>query len=159
MTSKTGTRSTSKSRAASKPTRTRKPSTKTTTTAKAPTSPRSRGKAPAAAKVEPKLVEVKEPVVAQPELRKKELIDLIVARSRTKKKDAKPVIEAALAVLGEALADGRELNLRPLGKLKISRREDKANGTVIVCRVRQPAGSVNPPEPTPETSLKTYAAE
>lgn len=86
----------------------------------------------------PTLVQVKEAVVGQPDLRKKELIDLAVERSGLKKKDVKPAVEAILSVLGEALADGRELNLRPMGKLKVQRQEEKANGTVMVCRIRQP---------------------
>lgn len=145
MTAKTGTRSAAKTPAKPRTKRSRTPasSSKTSKPTKAPTSPRSRSKAPAAAKVEPKLVETKAPVVSKPELRKQEMIDLVVARSGLKKKDAKPVVEAALAVLGEALAEGRELNLRPMGKLKISRREEKANGTVIICRVRQPVGQAN----------------
>ena len=44
-------------------------------------------------------------------MRKKELIDLVVERSGLKKKDAKPIIEATLAILGGALADTRELDL------------------------------------------------
>lgn len=136
MTTKSGTRSASKPRATPKTKSTRSRTSKTT--AKGSTSSSSRRKVPSSAKIEPKLVEVKVPVVAKPELRKQEMIDLVVARSGMKKKDAKPVVEAALAVLGEALSEGRELNLRPMGKLKISRREEKANGTVIICRVRQP---------------------
>lgn len=70
-------------------------------------------------------------------MRKKELIDLVVARSGIKKKDAKPVIESMLAVLGQAIGDGRELNLQPLGKLRINRNVQKSNGRVIVCKLRQ----------------------
>ncbi|WP_372572518.1 HU family DNA-binding protein [Ruegeria jejuensis] len=81
------------------------------------------------------------PVVAGPELRKKELIDQVVARSGVKKKDAKPVVEALLAILGETVAEGRELNLQPFGKLKINRSEEKANGRVVICRLRQPAAA------------------
>ena len=92
-------------------------------------------------------------MVALPELRKKELIDMAVERSGMKKKDAKPAIEAALAILGEALADGRDLNLRPMGKVKTQRREEKSNGTVIVCRVRQPASAPKPaPSPVPHAA-------
>ncbi len=126
MTRKTGTRAT--------PTSRRSPKSK----AKATTSTTTRRAAAPAPKVTPKVVEVKETVVAPPELRKKELIDLVVERSGAKRKDAKPAVEAALAVLGEALAEGRALNLRPFGKLRISRHEEKANGSVIVCRIRQP---------------------
>ena len=85
----------------------------------------------------PKLVHVTEQVVTQPDLKKKELIDLVVERSNIKKKDAKPVVEAMLAVLGETIASGRELNLRPLGKLRINRTTDKGNGRVIICKLRQ----------------------
>lgn len=156
MTTKSGKRS-SGTRAKSTATRSRTTkTTQTTKTAKAPTSPRGTRKTPAAAKVAPKLVEVKDPVLTKPELRKRELIDLVVARSGGKKKDAKPAIEATLAILGEALADGRDLNLRPFGKLKISRTEEKANGTIIACRVRQPVAE-NPQEDDPVPDM--HAAE
>lgn len=86
---------------------------------------------------EPKLVTVSTPVAAEADLKKKELIDLVVERSGIKKKDAKPVVEAMLAVLGETIAAGRELNLQPLGKLRINRAEEKSNGRIIVCKLRQ----------------------
>ena len=85
----------------------------------------------------PKVVSTLKPVVSEPDMRKKELIDLAVARSGVKKKDAKPTVEAVLAILGEAIADGRELNLQPFGKLRINRSEMKPNGKVIVCKLRQ----------------------
>lgn len=71
------------------------------------------------------------------DLKKKELIDAVVARSGAKKKDAKPVVEAVLSILGECLADGRELNLQPLGKLRINRTEDHTGYRIIVCKLRQ----------------------
>jgi nucleoid DNA-binding protein len=83
-------------------------------------------------------------------MRKKELIDLVVERSGIKKKDAKPTIEAVLAILGEAIASGRELNLQPFGKLRINRSEEKSNGRVIVCKLRQPLKTQ--PE-TPDTTV------
>lgn len=70
-------------------------------------------------------------------LRKKELIERVVARSGVKKKDAKPAIEAMLVVLGEALSNGEELNLQPMGKIMINRVIDKPNATVIVAKVRR----------------------
>ncbi|MBT3140855.1 DNA-binding protein [Phaeobacter gallaeciensis] len=76
-------------------------------------------------------------------MKKRELIDLVVARSGVKKKDAKPAIEAALAILGETIAEGRELNLQPLGKLRINRTEDKGNGRIIICKLRQSLVSQN----------------
>jgi len=84
-----------------------------------------------------KLVSVSDPDVTQADLKKRELIDMVVERSGIKKKDAKPVVEAMLAVLGETVASGRELNLQPLGKLRINRTIDKSNGRVFVCKLRQ----------------------
>lgn len=78
------------------------------------------------------------PLAAEPHmLRKKELIERVVARSGVKKKDAKPTIEAMLAVLGEALSKGEELNLHPLGKMKVTRVIEKPNAKVMVTKVRR----------------------
>jgi DNA-binding protein HU-alpha len=88
-------------------------------------------------KTTPNVVEGPQPVVSGPVMRKKELIDLVVERSGIKKKDAKPVVEATLAILGEALADTRELNLQPLGKVKVRREKQMPNGRVLVTKIRQ----------------------
>lgn len=85
----------------------------------------------------PKVVPVSDTAVAEPELRKRELIDMVVARSDVKKKFAKPAVEAMLEILGEAISEGRELNLQPMGKLRINRVEEKENGRVIICKLRQ----------------------
>jgi DNA-binding protein HU-alpha len=90
---------------------------------------------------EPNMVKMMPTVVSEPELRKKELIDLVVARSGIKKKDAKPVVEAMLEVLGNTLREGREMNLQPFGKLRINRTKEAANGRVVICKVRQSASS------------------
>ncbi|WP_298911754.1 HU family DNA-binding protein [uncultured Roseobacter sp.] len=74
-------------------------------------------------------------------LRKKELIESVVARTGLKKRDAKPVVEAMLAELGESLAAGRSLNLPPLGRVRINREKTLANGRVMIVKVRQ----TNPP--------------
>lgn len=71
------------------------------------------------------------------ELRKKELVEAVVERSGIKKKYAKPVVEAMLETLGEALADGREMNLQPMGKLKINRVKQTGNGRIVINRIRQ----------------------
>ena len=116
---------------------------KTTTAAKskstsaAPVAP-SEGAAPATA-VTPTVVDAPQPVILGPVMRKKELIALVVERSGIKKKDAKPVIESMLAVLGEAMADNRELVLPPFGKVKIQREKQLPNGRVMVVKVRQPS--------------------
>ncbi len=95
---------------------------------------------PPAPVAEPKVVTTQAPVVSGPALTKKALIEQAVTRSGIKKKYGKPAIEAALAVLGEALAEGREIKLPPLGRGKVTRTQDKANGNVIVLRLRQSSG-------------------
>lgn len=137
---------------------TRRTTTKTATpktaTAKTTAPKTTAAKSASAAKAElPKVVkpaaaDVVVPSNDGPELKKRELIDLVVDRAGVKKKDAKPAIEAALAILGEAIASGRELNLQPLGKLRINRTEDKGNGRVIVCKLRQSV-STGPSEKEP----------
>ena len=71
-------------------------------------------------------------------LGKKQLIEDVVARSGIKKKDAKPVIEAMLDVLGEAVAAGKTLNLQPFGKITMQKQNEKASARVSVVRIRQP---------------------
>ncbi len=72
-----------------------------------------------------------------PMLRRKELIDTVVARSGIKKKDAKPVVEAMLAVMGAALQEGRDLNVPPFGNLKVRRTKDMPNARVLTAKLRQ----------------------
>ncbi len=96
---------------------------------------------PIATSASPLVVEGPQPVVSGPVMRKKELIDLVVERSGLKKKDAKPIVEATLAILGEALAEARELNLQPLGKVKVRREKLMPNGRVLVTKIRQSMGS------------------
>lgn len=106
-------------------------STTRRTTTKKPTA------APAAAVAPAKVVEAAKPVVAGPMLKKKELIDRVVAKSGIKKKDAKPVIESMLEVLGSAIASGEELNLQPLGKVKVNREKEMSGAKIFICKIRQ----------------------
>ena len=76
-------------------------------------------------------------VVALAALRKRELIDKVIERSGAKKKYAKPAIEAMIDVLGEALAEGRELNLQPMGRFKTQRSKDTSNARIIIAKIRQ----------------------
>lgn len=104
---------------------------------------------------EPRLVSQTDTIVTEPDLKKRELIDLVVARSNIKKKDAKPVVEAMLAVLGETIAQGRELNLQPLGKLRINRTVEKGNGRVIICKLRQSLSTQTNPGTDPDAGPDT----
>ncbi|WP_299736811.1 HU family DNA-binding protein [uncultured Roseobacter sp.] len=127
--------------------------TKTTakrTTARAAAKPRKTApKTTASPKTKAKMSVAKTPLAtapAKPEstsatlvnpMRKKELVDKVVARAGIKKKDAKLVVEAMLAELGEALAEGRPLVLPPFGRVRINREKKLANGRVIIAKVRQ----------------------
>ena len=70
-------------------------------------------------------------------LKKRALVDRVAARSGIKKKLVKPVVEAVLAELGDALAAGQGMNLPPLGKVKIAKTKDVGQAKVHVARIRQ----------------------
>jgi nucleoid DNA-binding protein len=72
-------------------------------------------------------------------IKKPEFLERVVARTDVKKRDAKPAIEAAFAVLIEALAEGEDLNLPPLGKLRVVRSKDLEGGAqVMTLKLRTP---------------------
>lgn len=131
------------------------PTTKTTKTTKSTTKPKSsstrsktsssaatataseKSVAAAATPAPAKVVDAPQPVVLGPMMRKPELINAVVAKSGMKKKDVKPIVEATLSVLGAALQDARELNLEPMGKIKVTREKKRPVGKVLVARIRQ----------------------
>lgn len=130
----------------------RKAAPRTARTAK-PKAAAPRVTAPAAPAAEtapiPKVVKVSEPAAVQPDLKKKELLEEVVLRSGVKKKDAKPVVEAMLDFLGQTLAEGRDLNLPPMGKLRINRTQEHASHRVVVCKLRQQIRTGDDPEKDP----------
>jgi hypothetical protein len=71
-------------------------------------------------------------------IKKKEFLERAVAGSGVKKKDAKPAIEAALALISEYLIAGEELNLPPLGKLKVNLIKDLPNAKVLFLKLHSP---------------------
>lgn len=73
-------------------------------------------------------------------VRLKDLIDRVVATAGVKKKDARPVIEATLKHLGEALAAGEALILQPLGRLRVSRTNPGKGGDTLTLKLRRPGG-------------------
>lgn len=107
----------------------------------------------------PTLVEAPRAVIVGPVMRKKELLDTVVERSGIKKKDAKPVVEAMLEVLGEALGDNRELNLLPLGKVKVINEKDLSNGKMMRVKIRQVTPSEDPSPRPKKTKAKADTDE
>jgi hypothetical protein len=73
-------------------------------------------------------------------LKKQVLVERIVKASGAKKKDVKLIVEATLGVLGDALSAGEELNLPPLGKLKVNRQRDEGNVEVLILKLRRGGG-------------------
>ena len=55
----------------------------------------------------------------------------------------KPVIDAVLIELGEALSDSRELVLQPLGKLKVNRSKALASGEALTLRLRRSSAAID----------------
>lgn len=93
-------------------------------------------------------------------LRKRELIATVVEKTGVKKRFAKPVVEAMIDEMGAALAEGRELNLQPFGKVKQSRTKDSSNARVIFAKIRQSkSASAGPDDGTDGKETVADAAE
>lgn len=92
---------------------------------------------PKAAAPKPSQGSAPQEVVPGLALRKKELLDTVVARTGHKKKDVKPVVEAMLDVLGIAIAQNRELNLQPFGRVMVRKERHLTNGRMLIAKIRQ----------------------
>jgi len=82
------------------------------------------------------VVETVTPVVSELPLKKPDLVDRVVLQTGMKKKDVKPVVEAMLAVMGDALGKGEEITAPPLGKLMIKKAKDTHNAKVLTLKLR-----------------------
>ena len=71
------------------------------------------------------------------QLKMREFVNRVVERSGARKSDAKTVSEAVLAILGEALAKGEDLNLPPLGKVMVKKDTGDERARVLTVKVRQ----------------------
>lgn len=78
-------------------------------------------------------------VKARAVLKKKDFLDRVVARAGIRKSDAKAGAEATLAALAAALAEGQEIVLPPLGKIKVVREKAAKSGRKFVLRLAMPA--------------------
>jgi nucleoid DNA-binding protein len=72
-------------------------------------------------------------------LKKKDLVERVAKRTAAKKSEARDIVDAVLAELGAALARGDELNLPPLGKAKVNKTRDIAQGEVLIVKLRRSA--------------------
>jgi len=92
---------------------------------------------PSTSAPKPTVVNESTPTSTAPMMKKKELIEAVVERSGVRKKFAKPAMEAMMEILGEAIAEGRDLNLPPMGKIKHQRVKEASNARITVAKIRQ----------------------
>jgi hypothetical protein len=66
----------------------------------------------------------------------KELLAAVVEKTGAKKKDAKEIVDAALAEIAAALTAGKSLSLPPLGNLRVAKTQEKGGATMMVLKLR-----------------------
>lgn len=70
-------------------------------------------------------------------VQKKEFLERVLTASGASRATAKPIIEAVLDQLGQALAAGETLAIPPFGKARVSRHKDVRGSEVITLRLRR----------------------
>jgi hypothetical protein len=104
---------------------------------------------PQAAQVKPvppqedKVVEASQPRIQVQQvkqvIKKPDMIDRVVLASDQNKNHVKPVVDAFLALLAEALENDEELQLPPLGKIKLQNAKDVGDGVrALTVKIRTP---------------------
>jgi DNA-binding protein HU-alpha len=79
-------------------------------------------------------------------MRRKEFLELVVEKSGAKKGDARGVTDAVLAAMAEVLAAGKDMNLPPLGKVKMVKEKQVGARQVLTVRVIIGGGSADSAE-------------
>lgn len=87
----------------------------------------------AAASIEPKADAVEPEAL---ELSKKELVERMVEQTGMKTGEARRALDATLTVLASGLREGANLAAAPLGKIRIMRQKETANGDLVICRIK-----------------------
>ncbi len=81
------------------------------------------------------------------QLKKPDLLDQVVGRTSLKKRDVKPAVEAALAVIAEALVRGDEVILPPMGKMRVVKSKELGDGAqVLTLKLRTPKNASYQPQ-------------
>lgn len=76
-------------------------------------------------------------------VKKKDFVERSALRSGVKKAEARAAIDAALAVLAEALDRGEDLVLPPLGRLKVARAKVGPKGKQLILKLSLPKNEEN----------------
>lgn len=71
----------------------------------------------------------------RPQVRMREIIERIMDRSGMKKGEARAAVEAATAVIADAIERGEDLDLPDLGKLKLQRQNETPKAKVYHLRL------------------------
>jgi nucleoid DNA-binding protein len=66
----------------------------------------------------------------------KELMTAVVTKTGAKKKDAKEIVEAALAEIAAVLGRGQPLSLPPLGNLRVAKIQEKEGAVMLSLKLR-----------------------
>ncbi len=83
------------------------------------------------------VAEATSPAEAQISLTKRALLERVATRTGLRKAQVRPVIEAMLAELGEALVREEVLKLQPLGVMRVVRSIEGEKADVLVCKLRR----------------------
>ncbi|WP_374422166.1 HU family DNA-binding protein [Paracoccus sp. (in: a-proteobacteria)] len=70
-------------------------------------------------------------------LQKRQLLAQVVRRTGLRSADIKPVVEATLAELGNAIAAGMTLALPPLGRARVRHSIDRSGAEIVTLRLRR----------------------
>nr|WP_111297865.1 DNA-binding protein [Paracoccus saliphilus] len=70
-------------------------------------------------------------------VQKRDFIDRVLAATGARRNEARPIIEATLAQLGQVLSAGQTLAVPPLGRARINLEKDARGGDVITLRLRR----------------------
>ena len=92
----------------------------------------------------------------QAPMKLKELIEAVVERTGQRKGEVRTAVQAALAVIGETLGEGQEMNLPGLGKLKVNRTKPTPRGKMMMVKLIQNQ-KLAAPKPAEATSPTTAA--
>jgi|Deesub1362A_J573_1020465.scaffolds.fasta_scaffold50311_1 hypothetical protein len=97
----------------------------------------------------------------KPAVTKRDLVARVAELAGVKRRVARPVVEAVLAELGNALSRGEELNLRPLGRASVNRVREGTKAEVLIVKLRRARADLEGgPEGSPDgTDPLAQAAE
>ena len=70
-------------------------------------------------------------------LRMKDFLDRVTTANGGKRTGVRQIVELTLAALGDALEKGEQVNLAPLGRAKVTRRDDSPEGASLMIRLRR----------------------